>query len=309
VARHGLGQHHAELLLPERDGDRREHEARCPRVDARYLVVWHPAQQLHDVVELEVANHAAQALLLGSHSNDQRSHVGPPALTQEGERAQQILMALLPNKAADREDQVRTVRRRPRLAGRPKALDVDPRRADANAVRGSAFEQEGVAGTFGPGEKEVGRAQHRLAVRARANVAVGADERQRLPHVHRETKSEPLAQLGRLRGEPEAELGGVDDVGLPQVLLEAEVMLAHRSGAQAAEAVSRQLRADGLHRHLLELEGVRVEEVVRRHQHLHVVAAVEFLPWPQIPGIDEIAAQDYYSHRFDRIGGVRMLTR
>jgi hypothetical protein len=305
VAGHRLGQHHPELLLPERHGHRPEHEAGRPRVDGRDLVVGHPALELHHVLELEILDHAAQALLLRPHPHDQRAHVCPSAPAKQRERAQQVLVALLPHESRDRDDEVRAVRGRGGNASGGEALHVDARWTDPDPVRGSALEQKRVACALGAGQEEVGGAEDRLAVGARADVPVCADERKRLPGVHREPEPQSRPQPRGLCGEPEAKLGGVDDVGTAQVLLESQVVLAHRARAQGAEAVSWQLPADRLDRHLLELEGACVEEVVRRHQHPHVATAVELLPGPQIPGVDEITAQKDYSHLCDRIRGVQ----
>jgi hypothetical protein len=241
-------------------------------------------------------HHAAKAPLLRPHAHEQEPHVRPPARAQQCKRPQKVLMALLPDEPRDRDDEVIAVRRRVGPPRDGEALDVDAGRTDAYALGWRALEQERVARALGAGEEDVGRLQDGLAVGPRAYVAVGAQERQRLPHVHGEPEAKLPAQGRRLRCEPEAELSGVDNVGVAQMLLEAEVALAHGPRGKRARAAFRQPRPDRLHRHALEREGVRIEQVVPRNEHLNLVAGTELLPRPEVPRIHEVPADKNYSH-------------
>ncbi len=114
------------------------------------------------------------------------------------------------------------------------ALDVDARRADLDSLRRTPSSSERVGRPSVVGRNRSGGREHAAPVAARTDVAVGADERQRLPDREHEPEAEPRLEPCRLEREPVADLGRVDDVGAAQRPLEPEVALADRPGQQRA---------------------------------------------------------------------------
>ena len=298
MRRHRLQQDHPELLLPVEGRQRGEHQTRGLAVDARQLVVRDPATKFDEVGHAEVLGHLAEPPLLGPDADDQQPRRRRSTPPQHGEGADHVLMPLLPDEPADRQDEMGLARR----AGRPgcgEAVDVDPRRRDRDLAWIGPLEQESRPRALGGGQEQIGRREHRIAVRARAHVAVGAPERQRLPHRDHEPEAELCAKPSRLGREPVAQLGGVHDVGARKVLLERQVALADRSGEKTAHAPAREPAANGLDPGGCKLEAGHVVLVVRRHENRCLELGAEVLPRTQIPRIRRRPSQDHHPRRHD----------
>ena len=96
---------------------------------------------------------------------------------ERGERAEHVVVALLPDEPARRDDDVGPVRGG--AAGR-EARRVDPRRRDDDPSVGRALEQQRAPGALGRGEEEVGGVERDAACRrGRARARTGSRKRSR----------------------------------------------------------------------------------------------------------------------------------
>ncbi len=121
------------------------------------------------------------------------------AAAQRRERADHVVVALLPDEAPGRQDHV-LGRRRVRRGRGGEALDVDARRGDLDALGGHALEQQRRAGALGRGEEQVAVGEHELPVPPRRAVPEGVEQRQRLPHgLHEAERAARAAALRRPR--------------------------------------------------------------------------------------------------------------
>jgi hypothetical protein len=114
--------------------------------------------------------------------------------TELGQRAQQVLVPLLPDEPAHRQHEVPAALRRRRRARGGEAVDVDAGRADHHPLGRCSLEEQRVAGAGGRRHEQVGRRQHVAPVAPRAHVAVGVEQRQRLPDRQHELEAELVAQ-------------------------------------------------------------------------------------------------------------------
>jgi hypothetical protein len=251
--RHRLGQHHPELLLPEHPGDiegveaaarhgkARQDQARCTGVDAGHLVVAR-CDDLDPVGQTQVAGVAAQTLLLGAAAHDH--HPGKRRLlatrdqpvAQRGHCPEHVLMALLPHQPPRREHHV-VGRRRHRPGGLAKALGVNSRRANQNALRRHPLQAQCRSSPFGHGKEEVGRLQHGAPVGLGLAVAVGVEKGKGLPHRLDQPEAAAVElRACRTRREPERQLLGVHDIGAGEPVGEPQVAVADHANGDIAQA-------------------------------------------------------------------------
>ena len=115
----------------------------------------------------------------GPRADDPQPRRAGAVACQQRDGAQHVLVALLPDQPPGREDHVLgRRRRRPRA---PKRSTSIPGGQTSMRSSGDALEQQRLARALGRGQEQVGRREHLVAVAARVPVAVGAQERQRLP--------------------------------------------------------------------------------------------------------------------------------
>jgi hypothetical protein len=258
-----LDQDESELLLPESVGDiegvvggargglAREHHRGGAREDRGHPLVG-DAVDLDRIAHAELGGVLAQSLLFGPRADDQQARLDDlsvggrdDAAVQRGERAQRVVMPLLPHQAPGRDDRVHRRRGVGRREG--EARDVDPGSADGDARLLDALQAERRRRARGCGEEQIGLREHLLAVVPRVAVAVGGHQRQGLPDgLHELEAVSALAPRG-LGGEPVGELLGVHDVNRLKALLGGEVAVAEEQRAGVAEGAARQQVAQRAH--------------------------------------------------------------
>ena len=125
-----------------------------------------------------------------------------------------------------------------------KRVDVDARRRDPMRAGSAPSSSSAAAGALRRGQEQVGRSEHAAPVAAGAHVAVGVARTGSVSHtVSTSLKPSALLEPRGLRGEPVAELRGVDDVRAPQPRLQPQVALADRALGAGAAGRARAARA------------------------------------------------------------------
>ena len=125
-----------------------------------------------------------------------------------------------------------------------------------------------------------------------AETAVNLAERDRLPH--REHEPEPAAGLEQSGAvaERDADLGAVDDVDLPEGILQPEIAVADNQGRQITDPSARQPVAHGADALDRQLEtGVDVVRVRCRREDSDVEPVDEQLPGPQVPRVRGVTSE------------------
>ena len=198
-------------------------------------------------------------------------------------------MPLLPHQPSGRDDHMLGGRLGFRVEG--EAIDVDPGRTHEHALLRDALQAQGVAGTAGGGKEQVGLGEYERSMPTRLAIAVGVQQRQRLPDRLHQLETVAVLSSCRLGREPVRELLGVNDVGRSERLLDPEVAVAEHPGAGLAEGAAREQVAQRARRHGTQSLG-RGEAVGAGEQVGDLEAMRQLTPRLQLPRSDLMAAND-----------------
>ena len=173
---------------------------------------------------------------------------GEGSSAQQRKRAQYVLVTLLPLEPAERHDRV-LARRRVKWRQR-EARGVDTRRTHDHALTLDALQLQGARRALGRGQEQVGVREHAIAVAPGATVAIGREQRQRLPDRLHQLEAMAVLAPGRVRREPVGELLGVHHVGLRERPLgRAQVAVAEHVRGDVAEQSTRHEVTQRVHPH------------------------------------------------------------